>query len=326
MLINTRLRKWANDNNVLHDNQFGFVKGKITVDCSFVLTSIIDKIVKHEKRKLYCSFVDFKKCFDYVYRNGIWFKLIEQGVLSKIVKALQSMYSTVKSCVRVNGTLSEFFDNYIGVKQREPLSPLLFIFIVNDMSSYLQTDSLDYLSIDELQIYMIQILLNKLQTYCNEWGITVNTDKIICMVFKKCNRVEQFDMFYNNNRLAVVQKFTYLGVTLSYNGLFYQAQKALANQSLKSLFALNSIFDTVALETIDKIKLLDSLVAPILNDSSEVWFFHDVNDVENIHLKLLKQKLLILLYMVNLPGFLYQLSEKFEYLDTGTKLIETLVH
>ena len=92
------------------------------------------------------------------------------------------------------------------------------------------------------------------------------------------------------------------------------------------MFALNSIFDTVALETIDKIKLLDSLVAPILNDSSEVWFFHDVNDVENIHLKLLKQKLLILLYMVNLPGFLYQLSEKFEYLDTGTKLIETLVH
>jgi len=109
-----------------------------------------------------------------------------------------------------------------------------------------------------------------------------------------------------------------LGVTLSSNGLFYQAQKALANQSLKSLFALNSIFDTVALETTDKIKLFDSLVAPILNYSPEVWGFHDANDVENIHLKLLKQvlgvhsKLLILLYMVNLPGFLYQLSEKFE--------------
>ena len=48
MLIDTRLRKWANDNNVLHHNQFGFLKGKSTVDCIFVLTSIIDKIVKHE--------------------------------------------------------------------------------------------------------------------------------------------------------------------------------------------------------------------------------------------------------------------------------------
>jgi len=143
------------------------------------------------------------------------------------------------------------------------------------MSLYLQTDSLDYLSIDELQIYILlfaddtvlfsytkpclQILLNKLHTYCNEWGITVNTDKNICMVFKKCTRVEQFDMFYNNNnRLTVVQKFAYLSVTLSSNGLFYQAQKALANHSLKSLFALNSSFDTVALETTDKIKLFDS--------------------------------------------------------------------
>ena len=79
---------------------------------------------------------------------------------------------------------------------------------------------------------------------------------------------------------------------------------------------MHSIFDNVALETTDKIKLFDSLVAPILNYSSEVWGFHDANDVENIHLKLLKQVLgfiqilLILLYMVNLPGFLYQLSEK----------------
>ena len=82
-----------------------------------------------------------------------------------------------------------------------------------------------------------------------------------------------------------------MGVTLSSNGLFYQAQKALANQSLKSLFASNSTFDTVALETTDKIKLFDSLVAPILKYSSEVWGFHDANDVENIHLKLLKQVL-----------------------------------
>ena len=52
--------------------------------------------------------------------------------------------TTVKSCVRVNGTLSEFFDSYMGVKQGEPLSTLLYIFFVNDMSSYLQTDSLDY--------------------------------------------------------------------------------------------------------------------------------------------------------------------------------------
>jgi len=39
----------------------------------------------------------------------------------------------------------------------------------------------------------------------------VNTDKTVYMVFKKCNRVEQCDMFCNNTRLTDVQKFTYFG-------------------------------------------------------------------------------------------------------------------
>ena len=65
------------------------------------------------------------------------------------------MYRTVQSCVRVNGTLSEFCDSYMGVKQGEHLSTLLFIFFVNDMSLYFQTEPLDYLSIDEFQIYIL---------------------------------------------------------------------------------------------------------------------------------------------------------------------------
>jgi len=68
-----------------------------------------------------------------------------------------------------------------------------------------------------------------------------------------------------------------LDVTLSSNGLFYQAHNALANQSLKSLFSLNSIFDTVALETTDKNKRFDLLVAPILNYSSDVLGFRNAN-------------------------------------------------
>jgi len=42
----------------------------------------------------------------------------------------------------------------MSIKQEEPFSTLLFIFFVNDMSSYLQTVSLDYLSVDELQIHI----------------------------------------------------------------------------------------------------------------------------------------------------------------------------
>lgn len=63
ILLDTRLRKWAESNNLLSDYQFGFRKDKSTTDCIFVLTSIINKIIKQEKRKLYVSMIDFRKCF-----------------------------------------------------------------------------------------------------------------------------------------------------------------------------------------------------------------------------------------------------------------------
>ena len=40
-----------------------------------------------------------------VYRNGTWFKLLNSGVSSKMVNMLQSIYKSVKSCVKVNGHL-----------------------------------------------------------------------------------------------------------------------------------------------------------------------------------------------------------------------------
>jgi hypothetical protein len=75
-----------------------------------------------KRKKNYAAFIDFKKCFDLLYRNGIWYKWIEMGVSLKFVKMLRSMYACVKSCVRANGSLSDYFDSYMGLKQGEPLS------------------------------------------------------------------------------------------------------------------------------------------------------------------------------------------------------------
>jgi len=102
ILLDNRLRLWSESNNLLSDFQFGFRKSKSTVDCIFVFSSIIDKVINHEKKKLYCAFVDFQKAFDLVYRNGIWFKILNMGGSCKIVKRLQAIYSSVKSCVRTN--------------------------------------------------------------------------------------------------------------------------------------------------------------------------------------------------------------------------------
>ena len=84
-ILDTRLCILVENYDVLTDMQFGFRQGKSSVDCVFILHSMIQKIITTENRKMYCAFVDFKKAFDLIYRNGIWYKLLVSGVSSKFV-------------------------------------------------------------------------------------------------------------------------------------------------------------------------------------------------------------------------------------------------
>lgn len=58
-------------------------------------------------------------------------------------------------------------------------------------------------------------------------------------VFKSGNRHENVVLRYAGSQLTNVKPFTYLGLTLSSNGKFYQAQKSLAEQATEALFSLH---------------------------------------------------------------------------------------
>ena len=61
------------------------------------------------------------------------------GVEEWVVRAVQSMYINARSCVRVNGQLSEEFEVNVGVHQRSVLSPLLFILVLEALSREFRT-------------------------------------------------------------------------------------------------------------------------------------------------------------------------------------------
>ncbi len=120
----------------------------------------------------------------------------------------------------------------------------------------------DFVTIDQLQIFLLlfaddtaifaeteyglQSLLNGLHDYCNRWGITVNIGKTKVVVFQGSNRHCNTQFTYANTVLENVTSFTYLGITLSSNGKFFQAQKHLSEQATKDIFSLNSLFDKVS--------------------------------------------------------------------------------
>ena len=56
------------------------------------------------------------------------------------MKIFRSMYQQLKSCVKVNEGLTEFFNCTIGTRQSCISPPIIFSLFINDLVSYLRSE------------------------------------------------------------------------------------------------------------------------------------------------------------------------------------------
>ena len=305
-ILNRRLSLFVESNDILSDAQFGFRPGRSTIDASFILYSIIQKL-HFENKRLYAAFIDLKKAFDSVYRNGLWYKLFHLGVNGKMLRIIRDMYSKVKSFVKVNNLLSECFESKVGLKQGEVISPLLFALFVDDLELYLQGKSCG-LNFGDIQILLLlfaddmvllsddpsdlQNSLNALCNYCNKWGLEVNAEKSKIVVFRKRGPLRRNESWtYDNISIEVVNDFNYMGTVFTYTGSFLLNQKMLADKALKAMNVLCNKTRSFDFDISTLFQLFDAFVGSILNFSSEIWGMSKSKEIERVHLKFCKKTL-----------------------------------
>ena len=307
-ILNNRLNRWAETYSILIEAQAGFRENMSTSDNIFVLHGLITHFLNNN-RKLYCSFIDFSKAFDYVVRDIVWFKLIQYGVRGKMLEIIMSMYRDVKSRVKLNNKLSEEFSCMTGVRQGECLSPILFAMYVNDIEQEFITKGADGVDIGLFELFVLlyaddivifsesseglQKGLDILYEYCQRWKLTVNAKKSKIIVFRKGGRLPQnLEFKYGDSVIEIVNKFTYLGIVFTPGGSFSEAQATLSGQAQKAIFAMNRYLNKfVNLTPSHYLDLFDKLITPILNYGSEVWGFAKAMHIERVHLLFCKKLL-----------------------------------
>jgi len=124
-ILLSRLIPYAEE--VIGDHQCGFRRYRSTTDHIFCIRQIIEKKWEHHEA-VHQLFIDFKKAYDSVRREGLYNILIEFGVPQKLVRLIKMCLTETYSRVRAGKNLSDIFPVRNGLKQGDALSPVLFNF------------------------------------------------------------------------------------------------------------------------------------------------------------------------------------------------------
>ena len=262
---------------------------------------------------MFCAFIDYSKAFDSVWRPGLWYKLIKSGITGKMYTLIYNMYQDIRSCVAVNGECSQFFNSYIGVRQGENLSPMLFYIFVNDLEKYLIENDCEQLSFNDVEIanfLKITVLLYAgrhncvcrpckglaksikfINQYCEEWKLTVNKKKTKIMIFSRGKYSGNVNFTLNNKVLDIVDDFKYLGVTLSRTGMFKKCRDDRYKKAQRAIFSLPKNIRLKQLPIDVQLQLFDSVVLPELLYGCEIWGFENLAIIEKVHIQFLKYTL-----------------------------------
>ena len=320
-VLNNRLTAYINDETIVGEEQLGFRAGYSTIDGVFALHSI-HAILKQRKKQLFCAFIDLKKCFGSIWREGLWLKLRNLNLGVKMTNTIYSIYQNIKSCLLLHSkgddgalvcNMSEPFACENGLREGENLSPLLFSLYVNDLSNFLQDANCKGTSIptntdDGLLVYFKLLLLmyaddtvlfasNKRELqksldayarYCTNWKLDINVSKTKIVCFGR-KRNSKFNI--SNEEIEIVDNFKYLGVNLSKNGRFLNAIKQNITKATKGLHSLRASFREKHIPLDCQLEICQKTIEPILLYGAEVWGFENLAPLETFQLKYLKHML-----------------------------------
>ena len=133
-VLANRLRRVVH--GLISNSQNAFVKGRHILDSVLIASECIDSRLKSGVLGVLCK-LDVEKAYDHVSWDFLMYMLQRCGFSEKWRKWVRYCVSTINFSILINGSSSDFFGSSRGLRQGDPLSPLLFDIVMEALSRML---------------------------------------------------------------------------------------------------------------------------------------------------------------------------------------------
>lgn len=319
------------------NNQYGFVRGKSTIQAVKSLVQDIQITVYEKRTPLYGLFLDVKKAFDSIDREFIFRKLIDSGKISRTELNFIAHNLDVNFIRIVDGvTLSKLITQSNGVRQGGCTSPFLFNFSLADINTVLRDFPsvkaifyADDIVLTSTNLLELQKALRRIKEYLLLRNLKLNLDKCKLMKFRNQGRGRySADDILELDGIEIerVTAFTYLGIVFQPSGLTFN--RHVEKRMRAALFATYNIRELNNLSVETALKLFDLKVSPIASYGIEITWPHltklDFENLERVKTRYLKRVLGLSKYirsrfvyeLVDTDLFVNDLKQKFDLPET----------
>ena len=276
----------------LSEEQCGFRAKRSTVDQIAALNDILVRR-RRASKPTYLLFVDFRKAFDTVWRDGLWKRLWEVGVRGKAWRIVKGVYRDVRLSVLVDGDHTRLVPAEQGVRQGCPLSPILFDAFVDELVNMLKRRKCGLafghsdaevrrriaalMYADDVVLMAdsasdLQIMVDVVFEFCNKWRIEVNTKKSQIMIIDEPGKGRSEYLWkYGDTELDIVRHYKYLGVIFSDDLTWTKHSVRVVDKVKASLVRLGILLTRKELPVALKTLVWDAVAGSVLQYATEVW-------------------------------------------------------
>ena len=224
--------------NLISPFQHGFRKKH---ECLQQISSLLNithsrKLARNFGKKLqtWIAFIDFEKAYDSVWHDGLFFAMAKFGIGGAALRFIRALYSVQSARVATDVGLTDHFSIRKGVRQGCVLSPFLFNIYINSLlenpswnpvkifgskikfHGLLYADDVAILAPSKIQLTRA---LDHISRWCDFWKMKINASKcgIMHIGHRFPSRTEQKFLPIGEHMIPCVNKYKYLGYTITYN-------------------------------------------------------------------------------------------------------------